>query len=195
MQFDTRLLSNLGGIIPVILAVILAIVGVVAGVGTGDRNGNSSIPDNISVGGTTAAKIDQQDLVDATNAWRIRNNVPALPVSEKLNADAQAWADYMARTNDYRHSERENYTSNGVTLLTTENISKTSSPRSADAQVQIWHGSKDGHKENQLFVSHSEFGVGVDYTPTGVMYAVQIFAYEPSHHDAFIASLPAKARQ
>lgn len=196
MQFDTRLLSNLGGIIPVILAVILAIVGAVTGIGTGDRDGGSSLPGNITIGGEPAAKIDQQDLADATNAWRTKNGSPALPVSAELNARAQEWADYMARTGDYVHSKQADYTSNGVALSLTENISKASSPRTADAQVQIWHGSKEGHKENQLFAGHSEFGVGVAYTPSGTMYAVQIFALpvDQSRYDDFMDALPARAR-
>merc|ERR1712013_599036 len=51
----------------------------------------------------------RQDSLRAHNAYRSKHGVPALKLSDKINAVAQEWADYLIASDAWQHSGNKKY--------------------------------------------------------------------------------------
>merc|ERR1712013_735870 len=54
----------------------------------------------------------RQDSLRAHNAYRSKHGVPALKLSDKINAVAQEWADYLIANDAWQHSDNKKYGEN-----------------------------------------------------------------------------------
>merc|ERR1712013_504022 len=54
----------------------------------------------------------RQDSLRAHNAYRSKHGVPALKLSDKINAVAQEWADYLIANDAWQHSGNKKYGEN-----------------------------------------------------------------------------------
>lgn len=103
-------------------------------------------------------------VVNATNAEREKNNLPALVISDTLCSAAQAHAEDMYTNNYFEHdslngdtmSDRIRKYTNKYRCLG-ENIARGLT--SGEAAVECWMNS-DGHRANILNKDYSEIGVG-----------------------------------
>jgi uncharacterized protein YkwD len=126
-------------------------------------------------------------IVQQTNAFRKEEGRDALDRNQRLDATAQAFAQYMAKTDRYGHTadglsfseraERHEYES----CLLAENIAYQfategfTTENLAEQFVQGWIRSP-GHRENMLKEHVMEIGVGIAGSDsTGIYYAVQVF--------------------
>merc|ERR1712013_689082 len=55
----------------------------------------------------------RQDSLRAHNAYRSKHGVPALKLSDKINAVAQEWADYLIANDAWQHSGNKKYGETG----------------------------------------------------------------------------------
>lgn len=155
-----------------------------------DSNGNESNRYMVPLvdGKLKATQVQQwkRDIVQMTN--RERNNSgldPVLP-SPHLDATAQWWADTMASTKVYKHSDLKNVVRGKLPLswgTIGENIGmgQTSArdvfenPKlSASGNPQSWMASQ-GHRDNILRDDYNRIGIGIAADDTGRVYWVQHF--------------------
>lgn len=93
------------------------------------------------------------DLTAQVNAHRAANNLPPVQRSAALDASAQEWADYLARTGKFEHGEMT--CQNGYCL--SENIAiTTGNPSQA---FGLWRTSP-GHNANMLGANAVQVGHG-----------------------------------
>ena len=126
-------------------------------------------------------------IVEQTNAFRKEEGRDVLDRNQRLDATAQDFAEYMAKTDRYGHTadgrsfperaERHEYES----CLLAENIAYQFATEGfttetlAEQFVQGWIKSP-GHRENMLKEHVTEIGVGIAGSDsTGIYYAVQLF--------------------
>lgn len=128
-----------------------------------------------------------EGITQRTNEFRRENSLDPLKVSEKLQAAAAEFAQYMARTDTYGHTAdgrrpAERAEAQGYEYcLIAENIAYQyrstgfSDQELAEAFVTGWKESP-GHRENMLKEHATQIGVGVARSDkTGYYYGVQMF--------------------
>lgn len=117
----------------------------------------------------------QQQLIDATNRYRVSRGLRPLAPMPQLNALAQDWANTMAREDNLRHRPNYNAGYPRGWRWASENVIVWQPPQSADSLVQKWSTSP-GHNANMLRPEATHIGVGVAVNGAGHQYAVQNFA-------------------
>ncbi|MBF0582142.1 CAP domain-containing protein [Corynebacterium sp. ED61] len=130
----------------------------------------------ICPGTPRTGKITQQALFDATNAYRVEHGLAPFKPNAEVSSVAQAWAHCLASTGDFQHNP--NYSDqypDGWTWAG-ENIALNGDPNATAADiVEQWHNSP-GHRANMQNENFNTLGVGVAYSASGAVYAVQNFA-------------------
>lgn len=124
-------------------------------------------------------------IVDRTNAFRRKNDLPPVQPDRDLTKAANQFARYMADSGKYGHqadgrtpSERAKASGYDYCIVR-ENIAYRSGPRPAadaltDVFVEGWIDSP-GHRENMLAEYVTQTGVAVAADGNGKIYAVQLF--------------------
>ncbi|MCQ4617744.1 hypothetical protein KBX10_01460 [Corynebacterium sp. CCUG 59401] len=118
----------------------------------------------------------QEALIDATNRFRVQNELPELEPMPELNDLAQDWSEQLARTGggiSHRPNFAESYPEGGKHAL--ENVLQNMTDAGADDLVEQWAKSP-GHRKNMLDPEINRIGVGVTDHPDGKRYATQNFA-------------------
>jgi uncharacterized protein YkwD len=141
--------------------------------------------------GVSAPAVDTaavaRDMVQRSNAFRSDQRLPPVAPQPALSAAAQAFADYMARTDRYGHEADgrapvERARAQGYDhCMVAENIAMQYDSRGfsglqlARGFVQGWIDSP-GHRENLLSDMATDTGMGLAQSPSsGRWYAVQLF--------------------
>jgi uncharacterized protein YkwD len=128
-----------------------------------------------------------RDMIHRSNAFRSDQRLPPVTPQPALTAAAQAFADYMARTDRYGHEADgrapvDRARAKGYDhCMVAENIAMQyrsngfSGPELARGFVQGWIDSP-GHRENLLSDMATDIGLAVAQSPSsGRWYAVQMF--------------------
>ena len=134
----------------------------------------------------------ERDIVDQTNAFRVRNGLAPTAANAILTAEARAFAAFLAETSAFSHtadgrspSDRAEAAGYGACVLE-ENIARIegarqggrSDPSQGSLPTQFvtgWENSP-GHRHNMLDPTVTETGVGVAAARGGDTYAaVQVF--------------------
>lgn len=161
-QFDFRQIQQGLGALLTLITLISAIIGLGSQLGiesSSERAGGTSASQ-----GARTVKVTQQELIDATNRFRVKNGVAPLTPSPELNAMAQEWSETMASTGQFHHRTDANVGENILRCQTTSN---------ADALLKIWENSP-GHRANMLDPDYTHIGVGIADNGT-TRYATQNF--------------------
>jgi uncharacterized protein YkwD len=146
---------------------------------TGDQNGFA----NVTCAYTTdAAKITET--VNALNAYRVENGLPAYTVNELLTKAATAHANDMACNKLFVHTGSNNSTpttrvaASGYSALSaTENVYGSYPPLTGQGAVDWWKNDKTdlNHNKNLLSTTYTEIGVGYAFF-NNFGYYVLVFA-------------------
>lgn len=162
------------------LSLIIVIVSVVAAILSQVAAPDQGSPQPPANNNTVVTKpvnrnVTQQQLIDATNAYRAQKGLPALKPMPALNNVAQDWANRMARENRLYH--RPNFSAHYPSgwRLASENVLQNNRGATAQDLVSQWSRSP-GHNANMLNPSITHIGVGVAYSQDGKLWAVQNFA-------------------
>lgn len=154
------------------------------------READSEVKEANAADGAAGAKLDiarvEREIVRLTNEFREREGRSTVEKNEELEAAAQYFADYMARTGRYGHTadgsqpsaraEKHGYDY----CLVSENIGYQYSSTGFEADAlakqftQGWIESP-GHRENMLDRDVVDTGVAVARSDDGTYYAVQMF--------------------
>ena len=118
----------------------------------------------------------QEALIDATNRFRVQNELPELEPMPELNDLAQDWSEQLARTGggishrpDFAASYPEGW------KHASENVLQNMTDADADDLVEQWAKSP-GHRKNMLDPEINRIGVGIADHPDGKRCATQNFA-------------------
>lgn len=122
-------------------------------------------------------------LLEATNAERTKNNLPALTWNEKLGAAAQKAADDLARNEAWTHKGAWTYLTTAGYRWTYAGQNLARKFTDTNATTQAWMNSPT-HRSNILFGPFQETGIALSKAANGDMYVVQYFA-EPIHLSKF----------
>ncbi len=146
---------------------------------------------------TPDLKEAEQKIVAETNAFRQKEGREKVSVDATLQKTAEAFAAYMAKTDDYGHradgkSSSQRASAQGYEFcIVSENIAyqfKTSgftTDKLATNFVEGWKNSP-GHRKNMLEPDVTQTGVAIAQSEnTGVFYAVQLFGRPQSEKIAF----------
>lgn len=136
-------------------------------------------------------------IVEQTNAFRKKEKLAALTTNENLNATAQYFADYMARTGKYGHKADDQRPSERASnhgydyCIVAENIAYQfrstgfTAKTLAERFVSGWKQSP-GHRDNMLDPHVTETGVAVARRKgDSAYYAVQMFGRPDSRSISF----------
>jgi uncharacterized protein YkwD len=146
---------------------------------------------------TPDLKAAEQKIVEQTNKFRQDEQREKVAVDETLQKTAEAFAQYMAKTDDYGHradnrSPSERATAQGYEFcMVSENIAyqfKTSGFETSKLATNFVEGWKNspGHRKNMLEPDVTQTGVAIAQSEnTGVFYAVQLFGRPESEKIAF----------
>ena len=139
----------------------------------------------------------EHNIVDQTNAFRQEEGRSHVSIDKTLQETAEAFARYMAETDDYGHradgkSPSERAAEKGYEFcMVSENIAyqfKTSgfdTKKLAENFTTGWKNSP-GHRKNMLEEYVTQTGVAIAQSEnTGVFYAVQLFGRPKSEKIAF----------
>ncbi|HEU4616585.1 MAG TPA: CAP domain-containing protein [Gammaproteobacteria bacterium] len=156
------------------------------GLATGSAHGQAGGAGGARRGTADVAAVAQM-IAARTNAFRAENRVAALERNRELDAAAQEFAEYMARTGRYGHTAdgkepSERIVEHGYSYCgTAENIAYVyrsqgyTASELAETFVQGWIDSPP-HRANMLDANLTQIGVGVARSPkTGYYYGVQDF--------------------
>ncbi|MGH7199759.1 MAG: CAP domain-containing protein [Planctomycetaceae bacterium] len=152
-------------------------------------------------GGTGSAMPDldrvEQLIIEQTNEFRVEHDRQKVKPNEQLNAAAEDFAGYMARTNRYGHTADGNRPSERAKThgyeycLVSENIAYQFSTAGFETEelatrfVEGWIDS-EGHRKNMLEPAVVDIGVAVAKTEGEQKYfAVQMFGRPQSMHRQF----------
>lgn len=119
--------------------------------------------------------VSRPGIHEGINAYRASLGAQHLYVDPQLDASAQAWAERLARENGglYHQDMNTVMRQTGVRAVA-ENILQTY-PGATNAQaIQQWINSP-GHHANLKNGKYNRVGTGVAVSPTGKIYAVQVF--------------------
>ena len=148
-QFDMRQIQQALAALVTLITLISAIVGLGNQLGVEGSSGSSN--GTQSAQGARAVAVTQQELIDATNRFRVKHSVAPLTPSAELNTMAQEWSENMARTGEFEHRTGANVG---------ENILRCQTTSDADALLKIWENSP-GHRANMLNPDYTHIGVGI----------------------------------
>ena len=107
--------------------------------------------------------LSTDNLVEAHNEIRVKNNISILKEDDQLNTNAQKWAVWMANHNNLKHSKLD---FNGFRYIG-ENIAE--GQRDVNEVMNGWMHSP-GHKRNILNKGFTKIGVGKAINKNGVIY-------------------------
>jgi uncharacterized protein YkwD len=129
-----------------------------------------------------AAKVTET--INAVNAYRAQNGLPAYTVNEKLTRAATAHANDMACNNLFVHTGSDGSTpasrvaaSGYVASSATENVYGSYPPLTGQGAVNWWKNDKTdiNHNKNLLSSTYIEIGVGYSFF-NNYGYYVMVFA-------------------
>lgn len=160
--------QQLIGAVMAVLTALSALIGI-------PMTPGSSVPVPAVAPANPAAGVSQQELVDATNRFRERNDLPALEPMPELNAVAQDWSNRMAREDRLYHNPHFVNAYPAGWRYASENVLQNWSNANADVLVNQWANSP-GHRANMLDPTITHIGVGVADAASGKRYATQNFA-------------------
>jgi len=110
----------------------------------------------------------RQDSLRAHNAYRSKHGVPALKLSDKINAVAQEWADYLIANDAWQHSGNKKYGEN--LYISIGSSAQEQGQRSVDSwysEIKDYkfenpgYSQETGHFTQVVWKGSTELGVGV----------------------------------
>lgn len=122
--------------------------------------------------GSTAAAAYADRVLTLTNAERTSRGLRALAFSSCADGYADSWAEALAAAGTLSHQPLAPILSTCAARSVGENVAYGNV--TPEALVQMWMGSA-GHRANILNPAFTHLGVGDVTTPTGRVYAVQVF--------------------
>jgi len=118
---------------------------------------------------TDSAKVT--DTINAVNAYRAQNSLPAYTVNEQLTKAAQAHANDMACNSLFFHNGSDGSTpksrvatSGYIASSVTENVYGSYPPLTGQGAVNWWINDKTDVRHNQNLLSNSYVDIGVGYS-------------------------------
>ncbi len=149
--------------IPIVVSIGIAIALVLSMLGTAPSYAASS--DNTA--------LYKYQIYTGTNQQRAANGKSSLAASQRLNDIAQAWADHLAATSEWKHNPNvfTQVRSVGSWSLVGENLA--AGYADGTAAVTGWMNSS-GHKAN-ILGNYNRIGIGVAFGGQYGVYYVQVF--------------------
>lgn len=140
---------------------------------------SSSVPvepttDN-KMGSTAPSTTFATEVFNTTNSYRTSNNKTVLTYSTVLEEYAQNWAETMASTGNYSHSDPSTYLPSGWEAYGENILKSTATTMDGATAVDRWWES-EAHKTNILNNNYNYIGVGYAKNADGMVYMVQLFA-------------------
>lgn len=169
--------NNIRDIVSIAVTVLLIILGIIGGLaGQGNLLPNNQNLPGVSTNQPEARNLPtQQQIIDATNAFRTQNGRSPVKADPQLNQVAQRWAEQMAREDRLYHNPNYSNQYRPGWRGASENVAQNWVGVSAQAFVDQWANSP-GHRANMLSPGVTHLGVGVAKSASGKVYAVQNFA-------------------
>lgn len=168
---------NIRDIVSIAVTVLLIILGIIGGLaGQGKLLPDKPDSQGVSQNQPKAQGLPtQQQILDATNAYRAQNGRSPVKADPQLNQVAQKWAEQMAREEHLYHNPNYGKQYRPGWRAASENVAQNWVGASAEAIVDQWAKSP-GHNKNMLSPGVTHLGVGVAKSASGKVYAVQNFA-------------------
>lgn len=140
--------------------------GSATGTSTGDSSGFAKVSCAFTI---DSAKVTEA--INAVNAYRAQNNLPAYTVNEQITKAAQAHANDMACNNLFVHTGSDGSTpqsrvatSGYFATTVTENVYGSYPPLNGQGVVQWWINDKTDVRHNQNLLSSTYIDIGVGYS-------------------------------
>lgn len=127
------------------------------------------------MGSTTPSTTFATEVFNTTNSYRTSNNKTVLTYSTVLEEYAQNWAETMASTGNYSHSDPSTYLPSGWEAYGEIILKSTVTTMDGATAVDRWWES-EAHKTNILNNNYNYIGVGYAKNADGMVYMVQLFA-------------------
>jgi uncharacterized protein YkwD len=124
--------------------------------------------------------VDEQAVLDLTNAERKKQNLQPLKVNELLTKTARGHSANMAKQQKLDHELDGKKAHERIEALgykfsaMAENIAM--GQKTPGDAVRSWMTSTAGHKENMLSKEYNEIGIGIAADANGQRYWTQVFA-------------------
>lgn len=168
---------NIRDVVSIAVTVLLIILGIIGGLaGQGKLLPDKTDFQGVSQNQPKAQGLPtQQQILDATNAYRAQNGRSPVKADPQLNQVAQKWAEQMAREEHLYHNPNYGKQYRPGWRAASENVAQNWVGASAEAFVDQWAKSP-GHNKNMLSPGVTHLGVGVAKSASGKVYAVQNFA-------------------
>lgn len=131
------------------------------------------------------------DVRSLVNQARADQGLPALAHDGGVAGVAQAWAQYMADSEDFRHNPDFGSQIPGGATAAAENIAMNSAPTPAAMHGQLMNSA--GHRAN-ILGDFTHIGVGYATTGSGTGYLVQVFATYPDRDGGSSDPAPSPAQ-
>ncbi|WP_296665036.1 S-layer homology domain-containing protein [Demequina sp.] len=123
-----------------------------------------------------ALSSDGDDILSSTNSWRNSNGRSSLAELLDLNAVAQNWAEYLAKTRVLKHNPDVSSQIPSGWSKWGENVAYACGYSNPAAVIMNGWKNSPGHNANMLDSGFKQIGIGVATDSSGCTWAVQNFA-------------------
>ncbi|XP_071948293.1 uncharacterized protein [Antedon mediterranea] len=128
----------------------------------------------------------QQDALETHNEYRVKHGVPKLKASDELNKHSQKWAEHLAKTGKFEHSDQRKYGEN-IAMHYSSESTEYSGKEASDhwySELRNYDFKKPafsqgtGHFSQMVWKNSTQFGIGKAITKDKRV--VVVASYEPA---------------